>query len=109
MTLTVYALRHVRTGQFMPQLARRGYSHWNPDTPDATTLYVVKTPGIPRLFTTRRAAACCRSQWQQGILESRERQTGFDTWETEIRAVPDGRTRDDLEVVPLELTDGLLP
>lgn len=100
--MTFYAIRHIRTGELMPQvLTRGGYSHWNPDNPNMPHNIF---DGTPRLHMTRRKAKRCIVQWfvcqngRRGWYQSYEGDV-FD----EIKVKEDGRKKEDLEVVEVEL------
>lgn len=100
MIFTYFAIRHKASGELMPEVKRRGYTHWNPSTnkvPDTAL-------GTPRLLDTRRRAAKCIAQWnampnaKMGYTVSYSGEEDYD-----INIKPDGRTKDDLEVVEVEL------
>lgn len=93
-----YMIRHKASGEFMPQGKRdRGYSHWNPSTEHE---FKQALP-IPRLIDTRRTAARVISMWaampNSRFHGSQNSYTG--EWEDDIILKPDGRTKDDLEIV----------
>jgi hypothetical protein len=98
--MRLFAIRHKATGEFMPELERRGYSHWNPTTRN----YPDNMTGSPRLLISRRKAERCIIQWAYNP-NARQRFTtnyyGEDDIEFEIK--PDGRTKTDLEVVEVSL------
>lgn len=98
--MTLYAIRHKETGLFMPLLKRnRGYSHWNPPE----LLKNIDT-GVPRLLTTRKKAQQCISQWftfpngKRGVSQSHDGE-----WDDIVDFKPDGRKKEDLEIIQLEL------
>jgi hypothetical protein len=95
----LFALRHRATGAFMPQRPTgRGYTFWEPrDEPE----------GTPRLFTTRRGAQIAAACWARGEFhrEHHPGDWGFDDSYYDIKVViRDDRQRDDLEIVPVRLT-----
>lgn len=97
--MTFYVIRHVKTGQVMPQMKRgRGYTHWNPTT-DAK---VFAATTVPRLFPSERAARKAFDAW---INWPNLEHTIVDRWEggdTDHRDhKDDGRTPFDLEVIPV--------
>ena len=98
-------IRHKASGEFMPELKRtRGYSHWNPGankSPDAK-----KFTGAPRLIPSRRNAIRMIAQWNAnpnaryaGYINS----YGEDDYGVDTK--PDGRTKDDLEVVAVDIVE----
>ena len=101
MTWTYFAIRHKETGMLMPEVQRRGYSHWNPTTgkfPDTML-------PTPRLIDTRRKAARCIQQWINNPNASYGYRQGYDGREDyQINIKPDGRSIDDLEIVEIELS-----
>jgi hypothetical protein len=99
-----YVIRHIKTGELMPQMKRdRGYSHWNPDNPKE-----INKLGVPRLIDTRRRAVHCINQWAALPNAVKKFSTSYYGEEKEdIDIKPDGRKKEDLEVVEvnLELTN----
>lgn len=98
-----YAIRHIRTDELMPEvLTNGGYSHWNPDNPDMPLKIFT---GCPRLFLSRRKAVKCIIQWfvnQNGRRSFMQHSyTGEYDDITEFK--PDGRKKEDLEVVEVEV------
>lgn len=99
MEQTVYLIRHKATGQFMPLVERnRGYTHWNPGQPNK--MYAVST-GVPRILASERKAKNVIAQW---ACNPNGKERWFDG-EPEFDIKPDGRTKDDLEVVPCMIVD----
>lgn len=101
--MTLFVIRHKATGKLMPQLTgrARGYSHWNPSR--ATTLKKAET-GIPRFLSSATQARQCIAQWNanpNGIYKGYTSFAGEDDYFTDT--TDDGRTKDDLEVVMVEV------
>lgn len=104
-----YMIMHKATGFLMPQAKRnRGYSHWNPSVQDGT----VQSNGcmsnampIPRLIDTRRRAAKCIVQWATNPNAKMTRTVSYEGEEDySVDGKPDGRTKDDLVVVEVNIT-----
>lgn len=99
-----YAIKHKTTGEFMPALEHnRGYSWWNPNNPRDPRLEK-KILGVPRILKSLRQAKQVISRWNampnasyKGYINSR----GEDDYGVDIE--PDGRKKEDLEVVEIEL------
>jgi hypothetical protein len=86
----------------MPQAKKdRGYSHWNPDNSEHKFEQAL---GVPRLIDTRRRAAHIIAQWTcfpnaRGVTtQGYEGDIDFD-----IDTKPDGRKKEDLEIVEVSL------
>lgn len=97
--MNLWAIRHKATGKLMPQLNGRGYSYWNPntDTEPDTSL------GVPRLVKSKTIAKFIVGQWSQGIHKRTIIRYG-EYGENEIVDVfPDGRKKEDLEIVQVQL------
>lgn len=99
-----YAIRHKSFQKLMPEVKTRGgYSHWNPDNPEMPN-HIFNNH--PRLFETKNRASSSITQWfihQNGRRYYRQSgQYGEDS-EEEIKTKSDGRTKEDLEVVEVEL------
>ena len=103
-----YAIRHKATGDLMPELTGgRGYSHWNPTNKETYDDLRRILTGTPRLLSSRRKALMCIAQWfslPNGI-EKRSYNSGYygDEEDVIIQTTPDGRSKDDLEVVEIHL------
>lgn len=94
-----YAIRHIRTGELMPEVRTRGgYSHWNPDN---SNMPIKIFFGHPRLFETRKRAIRCISQWVSCQNGRRHFNQNYFTGECDdsIDIKLDGRKKEDLEVV----------
>lgn len=95
----LYAVRHRETGKFMPQRPTgRGYTYWEPLGEETRT---------PRLFPTKRGAQIAVACWAQGEFrrDYHPGDWGFDDGQDEIAITPrEDRTKTDLEVVPIRLT-----
>jgi hypothetical protein len=96
MTQLYYGIRHKATGELMPEVRRRGYSHWNPATGKLPDTII----GTPRLLPSHRMAHRCIVQW--AAMPNAKMTYAWDD-EDEIDIKPDGRKKEDLEVVELEL------
>lgn len=101
-------IRHKSTGEFMPELRRgRGYSHWNPGKVNtAEHLGRRKLLGVPRLFPSRRSAHRSIVQWNAVPNSYNGYRSGpFGSDEPEIRIEDDGRSKNDLEVVEVNIEE----
>lgn len=92
-----YMIRHIASGEFMPELKRgKGYSHWNPATKSIPETSI----GVPRILPTKRRAEMVITQW---VNNPNARMGGYTTYSGEddydIVTKPDGRKKEDLEVV----------
>lgn len=98
-------IRHKESGEFMPELKRtRGYSHWNPAKVDTASNFKKKLVGTPRLFASRKNAHLSIAQWYalpNGRQSSYQSYDG--EWDDILDSKEDGRSKDDLEIVPVEL------
>ena len=103
--MTLYVIRHKATGKLMPQMKRgRGYTHWNPGVPTLHYQQVFAAMDIPRFFSNEKTAKACVVQWAYlpnarmkfGMSYQSEENVYLDTRQ-------DGRTKDDLEVVLVEV------
>jgi len=98
-----YMIRHKASGEFMPQGKRnRGYSHWNPS--NQTEPFYGELKGVPRLIDTEKRAKRIIAMWSanpnaQSFMSSNWMMND----ELEYRTKPDGRTKDDLEVVEVRI------
>jgi hypothetical protein len=100
--MTFYCIRHIKSGELFPEVKTRGgYSHWNPDNPDMP-IKIFK--GVPRLFESSKRAKKCIVEWfacQNG------RRSGYQTssgeWDDIVDTKEDGRKKEDLEVVEIQL------
>lgn len=107
-----WMIRHVATGEFMPELRRgRGYSHWNPGKVETVThLGRRKLIGTPRLFPSQSAANRSIVQWNalpNAYNGYKSGPFGTDEYDTQIE--DDGRKKEDLEavMVTIEVLHGL--
>lgn len=99
-----FLIRHKASGEFMPQGKRdRGYSHWNPSTGNEFK----KAMNVPRLVATRGTAARIISMWasmpNSRFHSSQNSYTG--EWDEDIIFKPDGRTKDNLEIVEVNIEE----
>jgi len=100
----MFALRHIKTGRFMPQTANnRGYSHWDPDNPAQTLEAAIK--GSTRLFPSRKGADNARVTWAFGVATMKHTNGssygGFDGGDDYLDYEDKGRHKDMLEIVPM--------
>jgi len=99
-----YVIRHKASGELMPQAKKdRGYSHWNPSHLEHKFL---SSLGVPRLIDTRRKATACIVQWAANPNVERYFINDWETGHSEeagLRDKDDGRTKDDLEVLKINL------
>lgn len=101
--VTFYCIRHIKSNRIMPEVKTRGgYSHWNPDNPDAPISMFFDSP---RLFETKERAKRSIVQWfvcQNGRRHfSQNNYTG--EFEDDIIYKEDGRKKEDLEVIKIRL------
>lgn len=103
-----YLVRHKSSGEFMPELRRgRGYSHWNPGKyVTAEHLGRRKLIGVPRLFPNRGSAHRSIVQWNALPNSYAGYRSGaFNTEEFDIQIDNDGRTKEDLEIVEVDIIE----
>lgn len=102
--MTVYAIRHKRTQEFMPNMDKnRGYSHWNPDKPKKIKQ---KSEGIRILYSVRTAKAVITGWFNTPNGRNGGYQSSWDgEWIDDIDIKQDGRKKEDLEIVIFELTE----
>lgn len=108
MTGIYYMIRHKDTGEFMPELKRtRGYSHWNPGVVDTLTIFnKQKLLGTPRLFKSSNQARRCVLLWAANPnAKAKQYQRSDGEWDEEFYTKPDGRKREDLEVVIVDIVE----
>jgi len=98
-----YMIRHKATGEFMPQLKGKGYSHWNPNNPNSISSN--KFTGSPRLLPTIRIAKRIISQWNSlpNAFNNYRDSTFSNEGESFIDIKLDGRKKEDLEVVEVDI------
>lgn len=102
MTLTLFAIRHKATGEFLPELSGqgRGYTFTSPLPVSSET---------PRLFRSARAAKLALRAWLHGpyerVWETDEWGGGQVVVGTAPRATPPAdRNPDEMEIIPVTLT-----
>jgi hypothetical protein len=104
--MKVFALKHVATGELMPEMKRgKGYCHWSPGVLGMQADQALPTP---RLFSAPSKARLARGQWVRGIVEWKERKgDGWDSLISDMRQVVRdvGRKTDDLQVVEFDLVE----
>lgn len=101
-----YMIRHIATGEFMPELAGgRGYSHWNPGKINTTEVFRPrKLTGTPRLIASRGKAHRCIVLWNS--IPNARKSTGMTYYGEEDEGVDiksDGRKKEDLEIVEVSI------
>jgi hypothetical protein len=96
-----FIIKHKKTGLFMPEVRTKGgYSHWNPDNPKMPDIF----RDVPRLFMTEKRAKQCIVQWfvcQNGRRSMHQSRDG--EWDDIVDIKLDGRTKEDLEVIKVEI------
>ncbi len=97
-----FAIRHKASGELMPSAKRdRGYSHWNPSNPEHI---FKKAEDSPRLISTRRKAARCIAMWATNPNGKETSHQGYyGEWEADVIFKPDGRTKEDLEIIEVTI------
>lgn len=95
--MTYYGIRHVRTGELLPSFRGKGSSYWNPDVPE--NFKIARSRGTPRLFPQLRHVKAFITEWSKGAVYIRYEFDGFDGLDYK----PDGRKKEDLEIVEFEL------
>jgi hypothetical protein len=98
-----WVIRHKATGELMPQAKRdRGYSNWNPSNPDREFKASI---GVPRLIDTRRRAVRIVASWVSfpngHTYSHRDWESGYTEYDVDFK--DDGRKKDDLEIVQVDL------
>lgn len=90
-----YMIRHRESGEFMPELKRRGYSQWNPSKAKTDEVFGDRLTGSPRLFASIRKAKHSIAGWYN-TPNGRERhfEDGPD-----VSIKDDGREKTDLQIV----------
>lgn len=96
-----YVIRHKETRKLMPQMKRRGYTHWNPGKSKE------KLSGelpVPRLFVNLKSANAAVTQWiALPNAEYRGYVTHLGEDDYDISTKDDGRKKEDLEIIPARL------
>jgi len=103
-----YMIRHKATGEFMPELDRtRGYSFWNPSREPTNQVFTKsKLLGVPRLFAARRNASRAIIQWNANPNSKMTGSQSYDgEWDEFIDSKPDGRSKNDLEIVEVNIEE----
>lgn len=101
-----YMIRHKKTGEYMPQLKRgTGYSHWNPAKVQTAEHFKKKILGVPRLFPSLRIARQCIVAWNAMPNARYEGYTSFGEDDYNVNFKPDGRTKEDLEIVEVNIEE----
>lgn len=85
----------------MPQARRgKGYTHWNPDNPNAPKYMFT---GVPRLVDTRRRAAGIINRWNS--YPNLSYKLSYDGDDYDLAIKDDKRKKEDLEIVEVELKE----
>lgn len=98
--VTYYIIRHKATRQVMPLMKRgRGYTSWNPSSTKEEDK-VFSATDLPRLIWSKEKAKRVISVWSfmpNGYVKH--------NWDgdSDIDIKPDGRTKDDLEIVKIRI------
>lgn len=98
-----YMIRHKATQEFMPQLKKRGYTHWNPAiTPTNEVFRKDVLTGVPRLLASRGQAHRVIVQW--AALPNAHNTFDHDG-EADLDIKDDGRKKEDLEIVKVNIEE----
>lgn len=100
-----FAIRHKQSGEFMPLANNnKGYSYWL----KKDDKFEQAIPDIPRLLPTKKQAEKCIIEWAKGYYIWVDK-PGENWWADQVHKLinPDGRTKDDLEVVTVNLLEQL--
>ena len=102
--MIVYAIRHKRTGEYMPLMHRnKGYSHWNPDRPEVKVNQVTK---VIRLVESEAHAKNIIKAW---FCMPNAHQTYIQSYDgdyfDDMEFKEDGRQKEDLEIVAFKLVE----
>lgn len=89
-TLTLYAVRHIPTGHYIPDHKGRRGTYVEP-----------QADVIPRLFKQEYQAKGYLTIWLQGKITVRHNEYGEEDWDTQ--PIP-SRKREEMEVVPVTLS-----
>lgn len=100
-----FAIRHKQSGEYMPLANNnKGYSYWL----KKDDKFEQAIPGIIRLFATKQKAEKSIVEWAKGYYIWVDKPDA-NWWHDQVRKMvnPDGRTKDDLEVVTVNLLEQL--
>lgn len=98
-----YVIRHKATGELMPQMKRgRGYSSWNPTSADK----VYAITNVPRIIFGLRTAKRIVSLWNSIPNGNMSWAQNSDGGHQYLDIKPDGRKKEDLEIVPIQIAFG---
>jgi len=95
-------IRHKATGEYMPQLRNKGYSHWNPSHPEVKL--VGTRTGCPRFLKDEKQAKKCIDMWftfQNGY--NSYYQIHSEEFDDIVDFKKDDRKKEDLEIVKVEV------
>ena len=102
--VTFFVIRHKATGKVMPQLRNRGYTYWNPSSTNPMNNLVKKDLNTPRLFESYSRASKAIAQWNaQPNARSVVNISYYGSDQEHVDYTPDGRTKDDLEIIKIRL------
>lgn len=103
--MTYYMIRHKATGEFMPQLKGKGYSHWNPDSCN-NHISNRKLTGTPRILASIGVAKRVIAQWNCLPNAYNHFRQGYDgDSDLVIDVKEDGRKKEDLEIVIVNIEE----
>lgn len=93
------------SGIVMPQMKRgRGYSHWNPGNPKQKE--IAAQLSVPRLLRDRRHANKVINCWANlPNAHNSNHQSRDGEWIDDIDIKPDGRKKEDLEIIEIHLME----
>lgn len=107
----MYALRHKKTGQLMPQLRQHGYSFWNGKWEES----VGNPNGYPRVFKTKKSLLAAMKAWSKGEWHFEKYKNNnplnnglyifsvVQTSQSNNNIQDKGRKMDDLEIVKINI------
>ena len=102
--VTYFIIRYKATNQITPQLRDRGYTYWNPSSSNPMNNLERKNLNTPRLFETYDRAYRAIVQWNSLPNARPVVNLSYSGSESDsIDYTPDGRTKDDLEIVKVRL------
>lgn len=104
MVIDVFVIRHKASGELMPLMRRgKGYSHWNP----GNQKYVIQAQtDTPRILLSKKQAQGVINQWN--AIPNGKMHYSSPSWynpdgDESMDIKPDGRRKEDLEIVPAKL------
>lgn len=96
-----YLIKHLASGEFMPQMKRgRGYTHWNP----SSAVEASNKTNVPRLLVSEEQAKRVIKMW--AIYPNAHTRRAEADWDNDdFLTKPDGRKREDLVVVKVQMVE----